>query len=75
MDRKIGQVSFSLKDPFESELLEHTRKFPNFSGYIKRLIQNDMYDQQAKITPTSPTLQNTPINQSNIDSDMMKGFM
>lgn len=34
-------VVFSEDDPFQMELLEHASRFPNFSGYIKRLIQRD----------------------------------
>lgn len=34
-------VIFSENDPFQMELLKHAQKFPNFSGYIKRLIQRD----------------------------------
>jgi hypothetical protein len=42
MNRKIKSVSFNRNDPFENEMYEYTEKFPNFSSFIKRLIQNAM---------------------------------
>ena len=35
-------VAFNHDDPDQLTLLEHAEKRPNFSGYIKRLIQRDM---------------------------------
>jgi hypothetical protein len=35
-------VSFNVSDPDQRLLLEHAKKRPNFSGYVKRLIQRDM---------------------------------
>jgi hypothetical protein len=35
-------VSFNLSDPFQKQMKEYAEQFPNFSGYIKRLIQRDM---------------------------------
>jgi hypothetical protein len=40
--REVKSVSFNLDDPFENEMFQYTKKFPNFSGLIKRLIQNAM---------------------------------
>lgn len=44
MTRKIGQVSFNLRDGFESRLYAHASKTEHgeFSKYIKRLIERDM---------------------------------
>ena len=35
-------VAFNMNDPDQSKLFEYAAKRPNFSGYIKRLIQRDM---------------------------------
>lgn len=40
-------VSFNLADPDQKELFDHAMKRPNFSGYIKRLIQRDMESGSA----------------------------
>lgn len=44
MTRKIGQVSFNLRDGYESRLYAHASKTEHgeFSKYIKRLIERDM---------------------------------
>jgi hypothetical protein len=43
--RKVQPVSFSLSDPFESELYKYAITNGAFSKYIKRLIQ---YDKERK---------------------------
>lgn len=40
-------VVFNVDDPDQKKLWEHARKRPNFSGYIKRLIQRDMEGGQV----------------------------
>lgn len=40
-DRAVKSVSFKLTDPMEADLMEHAEKYPNFSAYVKRLIQRD----------------------------------
>jgi hypothetical protein len=35
-------VSFNVVDPFQQQMKEHVEQYPNFSAYIKRLIQRDM---------------------------------
>lgn len=44
MAKKIvnKSVSFNILDPFQLQMKEYTEKYPNFSSYIKRLIQRDM---------------------------------
>ncbi len=44
MAKKIANksVSFNVLDPDQAELLAHAEKRPNFSGYVKRLIQRDL---------------------------------
>lgn len=39
---KNMSVSFNLSDPFQKQMKEYAEQYPNFSGYIKRLIQRDM---------------------------------
>lgn len=42
-DYKPITVIFNVvKDPYQKRLYEHAIKYPNSSGYIKRLIQRDM---------------------------------
>jgi hypothetical protein len=42
MSRKIKSVSFNLHDQWEKDMYDYALKFPNFSSFIKRLIQNAM---------------------------------
>lgn len=44
MGKKIinKSVSFNVLDPFQRQMKEHVDQYPNFSAYIKRLIQRDM---------------------------------
>jgi hypothetical protein len=35
-------VSFNMMDPYQVKMKDYAEQFPNFSGYIKRLIQRDM---------------------------------
>jgi hypothetical protein len=46
MSRKVKSVSFNLSDQWENEMFEYANKFPNFSSFIKRLIQNAMQNIQ-----------------------------
>jgi hypothetical protein len=49
--RKVQPVSFSLTDPFESELYQYAINNGAFSKYIKRLIQRDM-ERGIRVAPT-----------------------
>lgn len=40
-------VSFNMLDPYQVKMKEYAEQFPNFSGYIKRLIQRDMEGGQV----------------------------
>ena len=44
MAKKIvnKSVSFNVVDPFQRQMKEHVEQYPNFSAYMKRLIQRDM---------------------------------
>jgi hypothetical protein len=56
MNRKIKSVSFNLNDPFENEMYEYTERFPNFSSFIKRLIQNAMSGKSENLHLNKPVL-------------------
>lgn len=49
MSRKVKSVSFNLSDPFEQVMYEYTKKFPNFSSFVKRLIQNSINDKYEQV--------------------------
>ena len=78
-NRKIGQVSFNLKDPFEKELLDYSNTFPNFSGFVKRLIQNALYstqkNAQTALPPTQDFMPEQPPNTSEMTTVIMKQFL
>lgn len=50
MAKKIvnKSVSFNVLDPYQLQMKEYVEKYPNFSGYIKRLIQRDMENGTKK---------------------------
>lgn len=50
MSKKIvnKSVSFNVVDPYQRQMKEHVEQYPNFSGYIKRLIQRDMENGTKK---------------------------
>jgi hypothetical protein len=78
MSRKIGQVSFNLKDPGEKELHDYCSKYPNFSGFIKRLIQNAINGQQPMNQTHVPEMgfkPSQPKESNDFDSNMMKQFL
>ncbi|PKR82871.1 hypothetical protein [Heyndrickxia camelliae] len=46
MSRKVKSVSFNTEDPFEKEMYEYSKKFSNFSSFVKRLIHISMNGKQ-----------------------------
>ncbi|MCM3110013.1 hypothetical protein [Lederbergia lenta] len=78
MSRINKTVSFNISDPFESEMYEHSKKYSNFSGYVKRLIQNSMNTHTknekeiiSRNTPlNSPEIQ--PVEQPKMHKDFMR---
>jgi hypothetical protein len=54
MSRKVKSVSFNQNDPFENEMYEYTKKFPNFSSFMKRLIQNAMSGKSENVQQNNP---------------------
>lgn len=49
MGKKIvnKSVSFNVLDPDQMLMKEFVEQYPNFSGYMKRLIQRDMERKQS----------------------------
>lgn len=54
--RTIKSVAFNVADPYELKLINHLHNYPNFSGYVKRLIQRDM--EGGKSTDISIEVEN-----------------
>lgn len=50
--RTVKSISFKNGDPYEEKLLEHAAEYPNFSVYVKRLIQRDMEGGNGSQTAT-----------------------
>ncbi len=79
MSRKIKSVSFNLNDQFEKEMYEYSQQYPNFSSFIKRLIQNAVYGgkQQTQVQEVfTPKIIDYPQNDdSSLNQDMMKQFL
>lgn len=79
MNRKIKSVSFNLSDPFEKEIYEHSQQYPNFSSFIKRLIQNSLYGGKQQVQPQEiyvPKTINYPQDEiMSLNQDMMKQFL
>ncbi|OIJ12640.1 hypothetical protein BKP37_12615 [Anaerobacillus alkalilacustris] len=40
--RVVKSISFNKADPYENKMISHFKQYPNFSNYVKRLIQKDM---------------------------------
>lgn len=58
-------VAFNADDPDQLALLEHAAKRPNFSGYIKRLIQRDL---EVSWSPQAAAQKEVP---ADIDRELM----
>jgi hypothetical protein len=75
MTRKVKSVSFNLNDPFEIELYQYTMKYPNFSSFIKRLIQTSIGGKSDILQPKIKQVQETeitPIEQVSTQRDFLK---
>jgi hypothetical protein len=71
MSRKVKSVSFNQNDPFENEMYEYTKKFPNFSSFMKRLIQNAMSGKSESVTQNTP-VQNVSMEQVVFNAEHLK---
>ncbi|GLH62414.1 hypothetical protein [Parageobacillus sp. G301] len=66
---KTKGVAFNLADPYQKKMFEYASSFPNFSAYVKRLIQRDMEGGQSIIS-------SIPVqNEITINEDIAKGFI
>lgn len=45
---KTKGVAFNLADPHQKELLDWAARHPNFSNYVKRLIDRDMVENKKR---------------------------
>lgn len=62
-------VCFNLSDPDQKKMFDHASKRPNFSSYIKRLIQRDL---------DGIFIQRSIINEetlANLDESLMKNLI
>lgn len=48
MSMKTKGVAFNMDCPHQKELLEWAGKYPNFSSYVKRLIDNDKQKSERR---------------------------
>jgi hypothetical protein len=71
MSRKVKSVSFNLCDQWENEMFEYANKFPNFSSFIKRLIQNAMSGKSDSIKPV-PKVEKSPMLNVEINPEHLK---
>jgi hypothetical protein len=71
MSRKVKSVSFNRNDPFENEMYEFAKKYPNFSSFIKRLIQNAMGGKSENLQLNKP-VRNESIEQVVIKPEHLK---
>jgi hypothetical protein len=71
MSRKVKSVSFNQNDQFENEMYEYAKKFPNFSSFVKRLIQNAMNGKSEIIQQKAP-VHNVSMEQVVINPEHLK---
>jgi hypothetical protein len=53
MNRIVKSVSFSKDDEFEMMMITHSKRYGNFSKYVKRLIQRDLEGGSSQLTATT----------------------
>lgn len=63
--RHIGQVSFNLRDGYESRLYEYATRTDHgeFSKYIKRLIERDMSGSPAQAITVKEAVNDVDVNE------------
>lgn len=72
--RKIKPVSFSIDDEYEKELLQFVEKIKNFSGYVKRLIDNDMRHKNGGMVHYAPEVVAVEQNYTDETIEAMSSF-
>lgn len=73
-NRKVKAVSFSLDDEYEIGLFNYINRMKNFSGYVKRLIDNDMRFIDKSLTYGEVQSNITEENITNEDVKAMSSF-
>ncbi|MBD1379190.1 hypothetical protein [Metabacillus arenae] len=78
MNKKTKSIYFNLNDPFDSNLYEYSQQYPNFSKFVKRLIQNHING----INPSQKIYQDEQIiqaeeaeNNPKFDTSLMKNLL
>ncbi|MGM7720515.1 hypothetical protein [Metabacillus sp. Hm71] len=78
MSRKVKSVYFNTSDPWEYEMYAYSQQYPNFSKFVKKLIQNHING----INPNQSVQQDEYINHSNetvdspiFDTNLMKNLL
>lgn len=64
---KRKHISFNMMDPYQKELVEYTKQFPNFSEYVRRLIQRD-YERTQPATQAQAVVSAQPETQPDAPS-------
>jgi hypothetical protein len=65
---KNKSVSFNMVDPFQVQMKEYVEQFPNFSGYVKRLIQRDMEEgTKVRSIKKAPSQAVTNLNMTQLN--------
>lgn len=72
MSRKVKSVSFNLSDPMEIQMYEHSMKYPSFSTFVKRLIQNAMNTEAPITIKNVDTASANVISTPTISKEIMK---
>ncbi|KON87359.1 hypothetical protein AF332_11335 [Sporosarcina globispora] len=72
MSRKVKSVSFNLNDPWELEIYEYTLKYPNFSSFVKRLIQSSVGGVAPQKTSANTPSNHNSIIQPEVNKDYMR---
>ncbi|MEH7249183.1 hypothetical protein V7114_20700 [Neobacillus niacini] len=65
---KNKSVSFNMLDPFQAQMKKYAEQYPNFSGYVKRLIQRDMEEgTKVKAIKKAPSQAVTNLNMTQLN--------
>lgn len=70
--RRVKSISFNIVDPFEKQLLDHSKQYSNFSVYVKRLIQRDM--EGGSVAHKTKMLTELD-NEVDLDSELMSNML
>lgn len=74
-NRKLKAVSFNMDDKFEEGLLEYVETIKNFSGYVKRLINDDMRGMGGGMVHFVPKMNGIRDEYSDEDKEAMSSFL